>query len=141
MSWFFRVRILSVSKGRFWGKIDKERDGFVMKAGRSMKHNKLVRDKIPGLIISRGDKPITQILGADAYRQELRRKLHEEDGEFFASGKLEELADILEVVYALAVAEGVSQFQLEEIRKRKRRERGGFDQRIFLVETSPADVV
>ena len=100
-----------------------------------MKYNKLVRDKIPDLIVGRGGKPVTRILDADAYRWELRRKLQEEVAEFGASGEVEELADVLEVVYALAAAEGVSQFQLEEKRKRKRGERGGFDRRILLIET------
>jgi len=100
-----------------------------------VKYNKLVRDKIPDLIVGRGGKPVTRILDADAYRWELRRKLQEEVAEFGASGEVEELADVLEVVYALAAAEGVSQFQLEEKRKRKRGERGGFDRRILLIET------
>jgi len=99
-----------------------------------VKYNKLVRDKIPDVITRRGDKPVTQVLDADAYRQELRRKLQEEVAEFGESGEVEELADVLEVVYALAAAEGVSQFQLEEMRKRKRRERGGFDRRMLLIE-------
>jgi predicted house-cleaning noncanonical NTP pyrophosphatase (MazG superfamily) len=105
-----------------------------------MKHNKLVRDKIPDIITRHGDEPVTQILETEAYKLELRSKLQEEVAEFCKSGKVEELADILEVVYALAAAEGVSQFQLDEIRKRKRNERGGFDQRIFLVETCSADI-
>jgi predicted house-cleaning noncanonical NTP pyrophosphatase (MazG superfamily) len=105
-----------------------------------MKHNKLVRDKIPEIIEKRGDRPVTRTLGTDAYRQELRRKLQEEVAEFCESGEVEELADILEVVVALAAAEEVSQFQLEEMRKRKRKESGGFDQRIFLVEICPADI-
>jgi predicted house-cleaning noncanonical NTP pyrophosphatase (MazG superfamily) len=105
-----------------------------------MKHNKLVRDKIPEIIEKRGDRPVTRTLGTDAYRQELRRKLQEEVAEFCESGEVEELADILEVVVALAAVEEVSQFQLEEMRKRKRRERGGFDQRVFLIKTRPADI-
>lgn len=100
-----------------------------------MKHNKLVRDRIPDIITERGDEPVIQILDAGAYRRELRRKLQEEVAEFGESGEVEELADVLEVVYALAAAEGVSKFQLEEKRERKRGERGGFDRRIFLVET------
>jgi len=100
-----------------------------------VKYNKLVRDKIPDLIVGHGGKPVTRILDVDAYRWELRRKLQEEVAEFGASGEVEELADVLEVVYALAAAEGVSQFQLEEKRKRKRGERGGFDRRILLIET------
>ena len=100
-----------------------------------MRYNKLVRDKIPDIIMRHGDKPVTQILDAGAYRRELRRKLQEEVAEFGESGEVEELADVLEVVYALAAAEGVSKFQLEEKRERKRRKRGGFDQRVFLIET------
>ncbi len=100
-----------------------------------MRYNKLVRDKIPDIIMRRGDKPVTQILDAAAYRRELRRKLQEEVAEFGESGEVEELADVLEVVYALAAAEGVSQFELEEKRERKLRKRGGFEQRVFLVET------
>jgi predicted house-cleaning noncanonical NTP pyrophosphatase (MazG superfamily) len=67
-----------------------------------VKYNKLVRDKIPDIIMRRGDKPVTQILDAGAYRRELRRKLQEEVAEFGESGEVEELADVLEVVYALA---------------------------------------
>ena len=52
-----------------------------------MKHDKLVRDKIPDIITRRGDKPVTQILDASAYRRELRRKLQEEVAEFGESGE------------------------------------------------------
>ncbi len=100
-----------------------------------MKYNKLVRDKIPDIITRHGDKPVTKILDVGAYRRELRRKLREEVAEFGESGEVEELVDVLEVVYALAAAEGVNQFQLEKMRKRKRKERGGFDRRILLIET------
>ncbi len=102
-----------------------------------MRYNKLVRDKIPEIITRRGDRPVTQVLDANVYRQELRRKLQEEVTEFVESENAEELADILEVVYALAVDGGVSLSQLEEMRKQKRREKGGFDQRIFLAEIIP----
>jgi predicted house-cleaning noncanonical NTP pyrophosphatase (MazG superfamily) len=95
--------------------------------------NKLVRDKIPDIIARRGDRPVTRILEADAYRRELRRKLEEEVAEFGESGQVEELVDILEVVYALAAAEGATQLELEEMRGRKRSERGGFDRRILLI--------
>ena len=105
-----------------------------------MEYNKLVRDKIPDIITRSGDKPVTRILGAGAYRRALWRKLREEVAEFGESGEVEELADILEVVYALAEDEGVSQFQLEEMRKLKRRERGGFDRRVLLIETISAGV-
>ena len=72
-----------------------------------MRYEKLVRDHIPAMITQRGDQPVTRILACDEYRHELRRKLHEEVAEFCATGEVEELADVLEVVYALAMLEGV----------------------------------
>ena len=67
-----------------------------------MQHNKLVRDNIPAIIQRHGEAPITRTLETAEYQDALRRKLHEEVAEFCATGHLEELADILEVVYALA---------------------------------------
>ena len=88
-----------------------------------MQHNKLVRDDIPAIIQQHGETPITRTLGTAEYQDALRRKLHEE------------VADILEVVYALAAVAGMSQGQLEAVRQHKLRERGGFRHRVFLVET------
>jgi predicted house-cleaning noncanonical NTP pyrophosphatase (MazG superfamily) len=100
-----------------------------------MKHNKLVRDRIPEIIAEHGERPVTRTLDAENFRRELKKKLQEEVAEFCASESPEELADILEVVYALASASGISQGQLDELRERKLHERGGFWQRVFLVET------
>ncbi len=103
-----------------------------------MKHNKLVRDKIPDIIRGNGDKPVTRKLDANSFKRELWRKLQEEIAEFLESQKVEELVDILEVVYTLASLEGICSSQLEEMRKQKRGENGGFDNQIFLVETNLA---
>ena len=100
-----------------------------------MQQGKLVRDRIPEIIARSGAKPVTRILGEDEYGVELRRKLQEEVAEFAQSGRLEELADILEVTYALAAQQGVSRSRLENMRSRKREERGGFAGKIFLVDT------
>lgn len=100
-----------------------------------MQHNKLVRDHIPAIIEQHGETPLTRTLAPGEYQDALRHKLHEEVAEFCASGDLEELADILEVVYALAAVAGMSPGQLEAVRQRKLQERGGFQQRIFLVAT------
>ena len=104
-----------------------------------MKYNKLVRDKIPEIISRRGDRPVAHVLDTESYGQELKRKLQEEVAEFNESDEVEELVDILEVVYALARDKGVSQYQLEEMRQQKQGNRGGFDQRIFLEEITSAD--
>lgn len=103
-----------------------------------MKHNKLVRDRIPEIIEANGQQAVWQVLERDDYEQALRQKLQEEVGEFMASGQLEELADILEVVYALAIQLGHSQDELETIRQQKRGVRGGFTKRLFLLETKPS---
>ena len=99
-----------------------------------MKHNKLVRDKIPDIIRRNGDEPVTRILANSTYKRELWSKLQEEVEKFFKSQKVEELVDIFEVVYTLANLEGICSSQLEEMRKQKRGENSGFDNRIFLVE-------
>ena len=92
-------------------------------------------DYIPAIIAGRGERPITRTLDIDEYKHELRRKLHEEVEEFCATGRTEELVDILEVVYALASVENIGESQLEEMRWQRLAERGGFDQRIYLIET------
>ena len=97
--------------------------------------NKLVRDRIPEILSSEGRIPLTQRLGDDEYRQALLDKLREEVQEFEESGQVEELADILEVVYTLAELADVDSESLESIRQQKRWERGGFKQKVFLIET------
>lgn len=69
----------------------------------SQYYNKLVRDRIPEIIEQSGKKAVTRIAGDGEYRQYLREKLQEEVGEFMENGNPEELADILEVVFALGV--------------------------------------
>lgn len=89
---------------------------------------KLVRDRIPE-IVARERGPVAgahRVAGKREYLSLLRRKLREEADEYLASGKTEELADILEVVRALGEAAGVAPRRLEELRRRKARVRGGF---------------
>ena len=95
-------------------------------------YNKLVRDRIPEIIESSGKTPVTRILGEEEYRHHLERKLDEEVGEFHQDGNLEELADILEVVYALADAIG-SREELMKMYEKKHESRGGFEKRINLI--------
>jgi predicted house-cleaning noncanonical NTP pyrophosphatase (MazG superfamily) len=69
----------------------------------------------------------------------LRIKLHEEIAEYEESGELEELADILEILHALAVAGGNTPEDLEAERAYKANERGGFAEKIFLISVDEAD--
>lgn len=94
---------------------------------------KLVRDKIPALIEQSGQKPLIRILEQEEYRSCLEAKLDEEVAEFHADKNPEELADILEVVYALADNIGCSREDLQKVYEEKHAQRGGFRDRIFLI--------
>lgn len=96
-------------------------------------YNKLVRDRIPDMIRAQGETPNLRILDGEAYLRQLESKLDEEVGEYHRDKNAEELADILEVVYALAEAIGCTKEELMEIYRHKHDDRGGFEKRIFLI--------
>ena len=97
-------------------------------------YNKLVRDKIPDIIKSAGKQAVTRVLTDGEYLAELDRKLSEECVEYQADKSLEEMADVLEVLYAIAAARGYSVEELERVRAEKAEKRGGFADKIFLEE-------
>ncbi|MGI5958114.1 MAG: phosphoribosyl-ATP pyrophosphohydrolase [Massiliimalia sp.] len=99
-----------------------------------MKYHKLVRDRIPEIIKASGDCCVTEILSQEEYVKQLDQKLQEELTEYYQEPCLEELADLLEVIHAVAVARGYTVEQLEEKRAKKAQERGGFENRILLKE-------
>ena len=92
---------------------------------------KLVRDKIPQIIAADGKKPITRILSQEEYLLELDKKLNEEIAEYQADKSIEEMADVLEVLFAICEARGHSVEELMEVRNKKRKARGGFEQKIY----------
>lgn len=95
--------------------------------------NKLVRDKIPQIIEAQGEKANIRILNDAEYTQCLEKKLDEEVAEFHRDQNTEELADILEVAFALGENLGCTKEDLMEIYRRKHEKRGGFQDRIFLI--------
>lgn len=101
-------------------------------------YNKLVRDLIPDVITKTGKEFSTRILPEDEYIVELKKKLTEELQEYNESKTneeaVEELADILELLHAAVKIHGSTVEELEEVRKAKAEKRGGFEQRIFLIE-------
>ena len=98
-----------------------------------MVYNKLVRDKIPDIIRKQGENPCTRILDTEAYSHALEQKLDEETAEYHKEKNLEELADILEVIYALAENMGHTKEDLHRVYDKKHEDRGGFRERIFLI--------
>ena len=98
-------------------------------------YNKLVRDRIPEIIEKNGEEPITRILSEEEYKKELEKKLHEEYQEVLnASGddRIEELADMLEVMISLAGLENKELNDIIDTAHVKRMKRGGFEKRIYL---------
>ena len=71
-----------------------------------MKYNKLVRDRIPEIIEASGKSCVTEILSDEAYLRLMDAKLDEELAEYHSDQTIEELADLLEVIYAAAMARG-----------------------------------
>ena len=100
-----------------------------------MTYNKLVRDNIPRIIEENGGKAEFRFLSHEEYLLHLEAKLDEEVGEYHRDKTAEELADILEVVYALATANGVSKEELMQIYQKKHDARGGFAQKILLISS------
>ena len=101
-------------------------------------YNKLVRDRIPEIIEKSGKNFTSRILEDDEYLIEINKKMHEEFAEYEETSSnedaVEELADLLELIYAAANTYGATFEELEKIRVDKAKKRGGFDERIFLVE-------
>lgn len=93
---------------------------------------KLVRDRIPEIIRAAGGQPETRVADPAEHVGRLRAKLVEEAGEYIASGDPRELADVLEVVHALAATHGMSLTELERQRSAKAEERGAFTKRLIL---------
>ena len=100
------------------------------------KYNKLVRDRIPEIIESSGRTCVTEILSEEDYLNMLDAKLDEELAEYHADQNIEELADLMEVIRACAVARGYTVEALEQVRAAKAAARGGFEKRIFLKEAA-----
>lgn len=92
---------------------------------------KLVRDRIPEIIIADGKEPIVRTLNQDEYLKELDIKLNEEVAEYQIDKSIEEMADVLEVLYAICEARGYSVEELEAVRKEKSDARGAFKNRIY----------
>lgn len=96
------------------------------------RYDKLVRDRIPQLIVEDGRRPLTRFLNDWEYVAELKKKLIEEAMEYQKSGSIDELVDLGEVIHAILTLEQVAVEDYQKMRLEKREARGGFEDRIFL---------
>jgi predicted house-cleaning noncanonical NTP pyrophosphatase (MazG superfamily) len=122
-----------------------------------VEHHKLVRDRIPEIIERSGARYEIEILSEEEYRDALGAKLLEEARETVNAlqenpeAPIEELADLREVIDAIARLAGIEPAEIDRVQERKRLgsgsealpeaialalpDRGGFEKRIRLVRT------
>ena len=98
------------------------------------KYNKVVRDKIPEIIADSGKKYNLKQLDDESFLAKIEKKLIEEVNEYSESKDVEELADLLEVIYRISELRGVNSDELDEIRKDKAKKRGIFANNLFLID-------
>ena len=99
-------------------------------------YRKLIRDKIPEFI--RADKGAfkTKVLGGEEFEHELNKKLVEEAKEVGDAPKEKiatELADVLELIKSIAGHHEISFKEIERQQSIRRKLRGAFKKKLFLV--------
>jgi predicted house-cleaning noncanonical NTP pyrophosphatase (MazG superfamily) len=99
-------------------------------------YNKLIRDKIPQIMGEKGKKFEIEVLDNESYLEHLNIKLKEEMDEYFSAtentSQIEELADLVEVIYGILKVRDITIQKFEDIRIGKREERGGFEDKLLL---------
>lgn len=102
-------------------------------------HRKLIRDKIPQFIEANNEPYEVRVMEKKEFEKELKKKLVEEASELIKTKKedlLNEMADVLELLKSIASFYKIDFKLVEEKQTKKRRERGGFKKRLFLVWSS-----
>ena len=99
-----------------------------------IKYNKVIRDKIPEIIADSGKKYNLKQLDDASFLAEIEKKLIEEVNEYAENKDVEELADLLEVIYRISELRGVNPDELDRIRQDKGQKRGKFASNLFLID-------
>lgn len=99
-------------------------------------YDKLVRDLIPEIIETSGKTATIEVVNNEVAFDYLLKKLDEEVSEFKTDQNLEELADVMEVLFGLAHKLGYSEQDLLTKRQEKKQARGGFEKNIILKSTT-----
>ena len=99
-------------------------------------HRKLIRDRIPEIIKTNNGKYELRVMEEDEFKKELKKKLIEEVKEVIETEKNElakELADVLELIKSIAESENIRFQFIEKKQEQRRKERGGFKKKLFLI--------
>ena len=94
--------------------------------------NQLVRDKYPAKLREEGKKPKTRKLEDKEFARELKLVLHQEATKFSESGDMKDLAGVLEVVHGILFSKGKKISELEQLRKARNKEQGGYKRKVYL---------
>ena len=89
---------------------------------------------MPEIIAESGKKYNLKQIDNASFLAEIEKKLIEEVNEYAESKDVEELADLLEVIYRISELRGVNSDELDEIRKDKAEKRGRFANNLFLID-------
>ena len=100
-----------------------------------MRHDKLVRDKVPERIRAKGETCTTHVADDDEYRAKLKEKFSEELAEYLEKESLEEMADVFEVITAILALQGWKIEDVIKAQQQKRGTHGSFEGRIILEES------
>ena len=99
----------------------------------TIEYSKLIRDRIPEIIESAGKQAIIKKVQGEELLRLLNLKLEEELAEYNNSGNIEELADLVEVIYGILEFRGITLEKFDLIRKEKRDRCGGFKEGLVLL--------
>ncbi|HBC84721.1 MAG TPA: phosphoribosyl-ATP pyrophosphohydrolase [Clostridiales bacterium] len=95
-------------------------------------YNKLIRDNNVKIMEEKGCKVTYEILDDEQYGKELDKKLKEEVEEYLEDYSIEEMADVMEVIYAILEYRETTMQDVEKVRLEKRNKKGAFKRRVFL---------
>lgn len=101
-----------------------------------MDRGKLIRDRIPEIIRSNGAAATVYRLQDPEYVPALLSKLIEESNELALAesrqDRLQEAADVYEVLMAVAQMDGYTMGEVQAAADQKRADRGGFEDKLWL---------
>ena len=98
-------------------------------------YDKLVRDRIPEIIKNSGNHCEVEIVSDEVALEYLYKKLNEEVSELLEDKNLEEIADVVEVLFAIGKKYGYSEEDILNRKDEKKAKSGGFENNIILKKT------